>query len=41
MQITEQDRDVRTRKPTVSRNTSLGQEFYRSATWEEGDTTVK
>lgn len=41
MQITEQDRDVRTRRPTVSRNTSLGQEFYRSATWEEGDTTVK
>lgn len=41
MQITEQDRDVRTRKPTVSRNTSLGQEFYRSATWEEGETTVK
>jgi hypothetical protein len=25
----------------VSRNTSLGREFYRSATWEEGDTTVK
>lgn len=29
------------RKPTVSRNTSLGREFHRSATWEEGDTTVK
>jgi hypothetical protein len=41
MQITEHDRVVRTRKPTVSRNTSLGQEYYRSATWEEGDTTVK
>lgn len=41
MQITEQDRQVRERKPTVSRNTSLGREFYRSATWEQGDTTVK
>lgn len=41
MQITEQDRTVRERQPTVSRNTSLGREFYRSATWEDGDTTVK
>lgn len=40
MQITEQDRQVRERKPTVSRDTSLGQEFYRAATWEDGDTTV-
>ena len=41
MQITEQDKTVRERKPTVSRNTSLGREFYRSAVWEDGDTTVK
>lgn len=41
MLITAQDREVSARKPTISRNTSLGQEFYRSATWEEGDTTVK
>ena len=40
MQITAQDRTVRERKPTVSRNTSLGREFYRSATWEQGDTTI-
>lgn len=41
MQITRQDKTVGDRKPTVSRNTSLGREFHRSATWEEGDTTVK
>lgn len=41
MQITAQDRLAKSRRPTVSRNTSLGQEFYRSATWEEGETTVK
>lgn len=41
MEITEQDRVVRERQPTVSRNTSLGREFYRSATWEDGDTTIK
>lgn len=41
MQITAQDQGVQSRKPTVSRNTSLGREFHRSATWEEGDTTVK
>jgi len=40
MLITAQDRTVGVRKPTVSRNTSLGREFHRSATWEEGDTTV-
>ena len=40
MQITTQDKGVGTREPTVSRNTSLGREFHRSATWEEGDTTV-
>jgi Tat protein secretion system quality control protein TatD with DNase activity len=28
------------RQPTVSRNTSLGREFHRSATWQEGSTTV-
>jgi len=38
--ITKQDRGVAVRQPTVSRNTSLGREFHRSATWEEGDTTV-
>lgn len=41
MQIVKQDRSVLMRKPTVSRNTSLGIEFHRSATWEDGDTTVK
>ncbi|HJV97481.1 MAG TPA: hypothetical protein VJ617_00060 [Arthrobacter sp.] len=40
MQIVKEDKSVLTRKPTVSRNTSLGIEFYRSATWEDGDTTV-
>lgn len=40
MQITEQDREVGVRKPTVSRNTSLGREFYRTCTWTEGETTV-
>lgn len=40
LQITEQDRTVGERKPTVSRNTSLGREFYRAATWEDGDTTI-
>lgn len=40
MQITTQDKGVGERQPTVSRNTSLGREFHRSATWEEGDTTV-
>lgn len=41
MQITQQDAAVGQRPPTVSRNTSLGREFYRSATWEEGTTTIK
>ncbi|HSU47461.1 MAG TPA: hypothetical protein VLJ40_11150 [Arthrobacter sp.] len=41
MQITAQDTTVGERPPTVSRNTSLGREFHRSATWEQGDTTVK
>lgn len=41
MQITEQERSARSRKPTVSRHTSLGLEFHRSAVWERGDTTVK
>lgn len=40
MQITKQDTEMGAREPTVSRNTSLGREFHRSATWEEGDTTV-
>jgi hypothetical protein len=41
MQITEHDTTVLERSPTVSLNTSLGREFYRSATWEEPGTTVK
>lgn len=41
MQITEQDRRPRDRNPTVSRNTSLGREYYRAATWEGEDCTVK
>jgi hypothetical protein len=41
VQITAQDTTVGVRPPTVSRNTSLGREFHRSATWEQGDTTVK
>jgi len=40
MQITAEDTTVGIRQPTVSKNTSLGREFFRSATWEEGDTTV-
>ena len=40
MNITKQDKASASRQPTVSRNTSLGREFHRSATWEEGDTTV-
>jgi hypothetical protein len=40
MHITRQDRAMGVRQPTVSRNTSLGREFHRSATWQEGDTTV-
>lgn len=40
MIITKQDTAVATRQPTVSRNTSLGREFHRSATWKEGDTTT-
>jgi hypothetical protein len=38
--ITRQDRAAASRPPTVSRNTSLGREFHRSATWEQGETTV-
>lgn len=40
MQITAEDTTVGVRQPTVSKNTSLGREFFRSATWEQGDTTV-
>lgn len=40
MIITKQDKAASVRQPTVSKNTSLGREFHRSATWEEGDTTV-
>ena len=40
MQITAQETGAPSRQPTVSKNTSLGREFHRSATWEEGDTTV-
>ncbi len=41
MEITKQDRQVRERNPTVSRNTSLGREFYRSATWEDPEQTIQ
>jgi hypothetical protein len=41
MQITEEAAEVGTRQPTVSKNTSLGREFYRSATWQDGQTTVR
>lgn len=40
MQITTHDEAVRERTPTVSINTSLGREFYRSATWEDEGATV-
>lgn len=40
MHITKQDGEVGVRQPTVSKNTSLGQEYFRSATWEDGDTTI-
>jgi hypothetical protein len=38
--ITRQDRGTGVRQPTVSKNTSLGREFHRSATWEEDGTTI-
>lgn len=40
MKITQQDSVAGIRKPTVSRNTSLGREFHRSATWQDGDDTT-
>lgn len=40
MLITKQDSAAASRQPTVLRNISLGREFYRSATWTEGDTTI-
>ena len=40
MQITKQDIAAGIRQPTVSRNTSLGREFHRSATWKDGDDTT-
>ena len=41
MQIMGEDQAVQTRQPTVSRNTSLGREFYRSALWQDGQVLVK
>lgn len=40
MQITEMDEEMGIRQPTVSKNTQLGREFFRSATWKDGTTTV-
>lgn len=40
MIITRQDNEAGVRTPTISRNTSLGQEYHRSATWKDGDTTT-
>lgn len=41
MQIMGEDQAVQTRQPTVSRNTSLGREYYRSALWQDGEVLVK
>ena len=40
MQITMQDAEVGVRHPTFMRDYSLGREFFRSATWREGDTRI-
>ena len=40
MQITELDQETGVRQPTISKNTSAGREFFRSATWRDGGTTV-
>lgn len=40
MIITTQDSAAASRQPTVARNSSLGREFHRSATWTEGGTTI-
>lgn len=40
MQITKLDEETGVRQPTVSKNTSAGREFFRSATWRDGGTTV-
>lgn len=40
VQITTEDQTVGVRQPTVAKNHSLGREFFRSATWEQGKTTV-
>lgn len=41
MQITQQDSEVGRRQPTIARNYSLGQEFFRSAEWTDGDAVTK
>jgi hypothetical protein len=41
VQITKQDNAAGRREPTVSRDTSLGQEFFRSAEWQDGDVTTR
>ncbi|MGZ4659659.1 MAG: hypothetical protein ACXVYB_00100 [Arthrobacter sp.] len=40
MQITAQDTTVGVRQPTVIKTHSLGREFFRSATWEDGGTII-
>lgn len=40
MQITKLDEETGVRQPTISKNTSAGREFFRSATWQDGDTTT-
>lgn len=40
MEVVEQSKGVLIRKPTIARNTSIGREFVRTCTWEDGTTTV-
>ena len=40
MQITRMDQEMGIRQPTVAKNHQLGREFFRSATWQAGTTTV-
>jgi hypothetical protein len=41
VQITQQDSTVGRREPTIMRNHSLGREYFRSAEWSDGETTVQ
>lgn len=40
MQITRMDEEIGVRQPTVAKNHQLGREFFRSATWQAGTTTI-